>query len=304
MLGAFVLALGDDSGGEVGDADGGLGFVDFLSAGPGGAVEVDADVFGADVDVVDFLGFGEDGDGGGGGMNAPASFGDGNTLYAVSSTFVAEGAVNVLTFDLEDDFLEATLAGIADIDEANGPATAFGVALVHAVEVGGEEGGFLASGAGADFDDGVSAVVGVGRDEGDHGLALGFGELAFDGFDFLDGHGAEVGVGVVVVFEFAGFVEAVLEGEGSAAFGEDVLKALMFADAVAIDGGLGGGFGEGEFPFEFLEAGGDAFDVGVIQHDWRGMLRGKGALSKWMFRSGSPICSSCSDCGVAELRPP
>jgi hypothetical protein len=42
QLRALVLALDDDAGGKVGDADGGVGLVDVLAAGTGGAVGVDA----------------------------------------------------------------------------------------------------------------------------------------------------------------------------------------------------------------------------------------------------------------------
>ena len=41
----------------------------------------------------------------------------------------------------------------------------FGVAGVHAVEVGGEERGFLAALAGADLDDDVLLIERVARDE-------------------------------------------------------------------------------------------------------------------------------------------
>ena len=50
-LGLFVLAGHDCPGGEVGDADGGVGGVDALAAGSAGAVDVDAEVFLADVDL-------------------------------------------------------------------------------------------------------------------------------------------------------------------------------------------------------------------------------------------------------------
>jgi len=57
VLGAFVLTLDDYAGGNVGDADGGVGGVDVLAAGSGGAIGVDSEVFGFDFDVY-FFGFG------------------------------------------------------------------------------------------------------------------------------------------------------------------------------------------------------------------------------------------------------
>lgn len=46
------------------------------------------------------------------------------------------------------------------------PAFGFCVALVEAEDFSGEEGGFVAAGAGADFDEGVSVFVGVCGEEG------------------------------------------------------------------------------------------------------------------------------------------
>ena len=57
VLRALVLATGDQAGGDVGDAHGGVGGVDVLSALAAGAVGIDADVFRLDDDfdaVVDF----------------------------------------------------------------------------------------------------------------------------------------------------------------------------------------------------------------------------------------------------------
>ena len=47
-----------------------------------------------------------------------------------------------------------------------------GVAAVHAVEIGGKERGFVAAGAGADFDDGVAVFVLVRREQEDLDLLL------------------------------------------------------------------------------------------------------------------------------------
>ena len=44
-------------------------------------------------------------------------------------------------------------------------AVSLGIALVHAVEVGREERGFVAAGAGPDLHDGVAVVVRIARDE-------------------------------------------------------------------------------------------------------------------------------------------
>ena len=83
----FVLAGDDGVGGQVRDADGGVGGVDGLAAGAGGAEGVDAEVLGFDLDV-DLFGFGEDGDGDGGGVDAALGFGGGDALDAVDAGLV------------------------------------------------------------------------------------------------------------------------------------------------------------------------------------------------------------------------
>ncbi len=57
MLRTFVLALHDNAGRNMGNADGRVGFVDVLAAGAAGAKGVDAQVFFVHIDingVVDF----------------------------------------------------------------------------------------------------------------------------------------------------------------------------------------------------------------------------------------------------------
>ena len=58
----FVLLRDDDAGRDVRDAHGGVGRVDALAAGAARAERVDAQVLVVDLDV-DFLGFGQHGDG-------------------------------------------------------------------------------------------------------------------------------------------------------------------------------------------------------------------------------------------------
>jgi len=68
-LGFFVLAGDDQAGGNVCDAYGRVGSVDGLAAVAAGAVNIDTQVLVADFDI-GFFGFGEDGDGDRGGVDA------------------------------------------------------------------------------------------------------------------------------------------------------------------------------------------------------------------------------------------
>ena len=96
-LGSLFLAGDDDAGGQVSDADRGVGGVDALAAFAGGSVNVDTDVFVLDFDGGDFVGFGVDEDPGGGGLDSALGFGDGYALYSMYAAFVLEDAPGTVT---------------------------------------------------------------------------------------------------------------------------------------------------------------------------------------------------------------
>src|SRR5439155_9308277 len=76
----LVLLRNDDAGGDVCDANGGIGGVDALAAGPARAEGVDAQVLLVDLNV-DLFGLRQHGDGGGRRMNTSAALGRRHTLH-------------------------------------------------------------------------------------------------------------------------------------------------------------------------------------------------------------------------------
>ena len=262
-LGAAVLAADVDAGGEMEDLDGGFGAVDVLAAGAAGAADFDAEVFGAEFDI-DFLGFGEDGDGDGGGVDAALGFGLRDALDAVDAGFVFEGAEYLFAGDFEDDFLESADFGGAAFEVLAIPAFLFGVALICAGEFAGEERGFVAAGTGADFDEGVAIFGGVGGQQRELEL---FGKGYDEGFqrgDFLGGHSGEVGVvgeGEFAVFgELAvGVLELVPEVDGMfqiPVFAQDVFGAGWIGEKIRVAEGF----------LDFMEAGLSAGDERGVVH--------------------------------------
>ncbi len=124
---------------QVGDADGGVGGVDGLSAGAGGAEGVDAEVLGFDLDV-DLFGLGEDGDGDGGGVDAALSFGGGDALDAVDAGLVLHLGVDLVALEDGGDFLEAAAdAGFGLGEDFDLPLVLLGEAEVHAEHLGDED---------------------------------------------------------------------------------------------------------------------------------------------------------------------
>ena len=110
---------------------------------------------------VDFVGFGQHGDGRGRGVDASARLGGGHALHAVHAALVFQLAVDALAFDVDDDFLDAALPGFAERHDLELPALPLGEARVHPIEIAGEERRLFAARAAADFDDDVLLVVGI-----------------------------------------------------------------------------------------------------------------------------------------------
>ena len=94
MLGTIVLALGDDAGGQVGDADGAVGLVDVLAARAAGAEGVDAQVGRVQLHLRGGVGLGQHGDGAGAGVDATLRLGGGNALHAVAAGLELQPAVH------------------------------------------------------------------------------------------------------------------------------------------------------------------------------------------------------------------
>ena len=164
-LRAAVLAADVEAGGQVEDLDGGFGPVDVLAARSTGAADFDAEVVGLQLDV-DLLGFRHDRDGDGGSVDAALGFGGGDALDAVDAGFVFQGAEYLVAGDAEEDFLEAAHFRRAAGEVLGFPAAGVGVALVKAQQFGGEQRGLVAAGPGADLDDRVAVLIGIGGEQG------------------------------------------------------------------------------------------------------------------------------------------
>src|ERR1700728_4765471 len=103
MLRTVLLHHHHDPGGNVRHAHRGLGLVDVLAAGAAGAQRVDAQVRVVDGDV-DIPRLGQQGDGGGRGMDAAGGLGVGHALHAVYARFEFELGKGAAAADFGDDF--------------------------------------------------------------------------------------------------------------------------------------------------------------------------------------------------------
>ena len=77
---------------------------------------------------VDLVGFGQHGDGRRRRVDPAAGFGGRHALHAVHAAFVLQPAVDALALDVDDDFLDAALARLAERHHLELPALPLGVA--------------------------------------------------------------------------------------------------------------------------------------------------------------------------------
>ncbi len=149
-LEAFLADGDNDSGGFVGQSDGGVDLVDVLAprATGGGELPVKVGFF-------DFDGFGgydgENRDGGGASVDSAGGFGLGDALDAMNSTFDGKSFISAVTPRIVVANVDADNI-LVDLVEFEALGT--GKASVHSGQIVGEVLGFVATGGGADFDGG------------------------------------------------------------------------------------------------------------------------------------------------------
>ena len=97
---------------------------------------------------------------------------------------------------LRDHFLEPADVGGVGADQLHPPALLGGEALVHPVEVGGEQRGLLAAGAGADLEHRRTHVGGIARQHCEREPVLGLGQVGAQPRDLLGHERAHLGIAI------------------------------------------------------------------------------------------------------------
>ena len=170
-LGLLVLHRDDDARRLVRDADGGVGRVHRLAAGPRRSVDVDLELVGRDLDL-DLLRLGQHRDGRRRGVDPALRLGLRHPLHAVRPALELEHRVGAVALDLERRVLEAPDLGRREREVLDREPALLGVAGQHLVEVAREQGRLVAAGAGPDLDDHVLVVVRVALDHRQADLLL------------------------------------------------------------------------------------------------------------------------------------
>ena len=132
VLGALVLTLHHDAGGNMGQAHGGVGFVDVLAACTGSAIGIDAQIGLADFNRVPLIRFRHHRHRTGRRVDAPLGLGFRHTLHAVCTGFEFQFGIHLFTGHTRNDFFIAAVLARIFADNLYTPALFFGVAGIHA----------------------------------------------------------------------------------------------------------------------------------------------------------------------------
>ena len=223
------------------------------------AVSVDAQVRLVDLDV-DLLGLGKHGDGCRGGLDTALGLGLGNALDAVHAGLKLHDGVDAVALDLELDGLKAAGLAGAGIEHGGLPATRLAEALVHLVQVAGEDGRLVATGGGANLDDGVLVVVGVARDEHVLNVFLELGKLGLVFGDVHLEHLFLIGIGSIVE-HFLGSLDVIERADVLARSGNEVglVRVLLVETRELLD--VGGDGRVGKLLLELLVGLDDLFEL-------------------------------------------
>ena len=98
-------------------------------------------------------------------MDAPLCLRRWNTLHPMGARFEFQLREDTPTGHATDDFAVPAVLTTIFADDLDGQRVTFGVTRVHAKQVAGENGRFVAAGAGADFQEDVLVVPRVFRDQ-------------------------------------------------------------------------------------------------------------------------------------------
>src|SRR5579859_7395249 len=176
-LGALVLAGDDDAARDVRDPDRRLGLVDVLAAGAAGAVGVDPDVVGVDLDHgLLLLQLGQHLDQREGGVTAVVLVEGRDPHQPVDAVLGAQQPVGARALDQQRHPLDAGLVAGREVEHLGLEAVPFRPGGVHPHQHLRPVLGVHATGSGADGDHGVVGRVGIGEEQ----LQLPAGELGRD----------------------------------------------------------------------------------------------------------------------------
>ena len=175
----------------------------------------------------------------------------GNALDAVHAGLELHDGVDAVALDLELNGLKAAGLAGAGVEHGGLPAARLAEALIHLVQVAGEDGRLVATGGGANLDDGVLVVVGVARDEHVLNVFLELGKLGLVFGDVHLEHLLLIGIGSIVE-HFLGSLDVIERADVLARGGDEVglVRVLLVETRELLD--IGGDGRVGKLLLELL----------------------------------------------------
>jgi len=183
-------------------------------------------------------------------MDAALLLGDGDALDAVHTRFVAQRPVCFGTSGREHRFLESAERSLGEREDVHLPSPPLAKARVHPEEIGGEQRGFIPSGSGADFYDGIAIVERIVGGQQLRELRLEPVDLGSEAIDVGAGELGELGV--FVGEDFLGLTQLDLETLDPLVGLPDFVELRVFATECPEFGRIPRGGGVGQFPGDLL----------------------------------------------------
>ena len=183
-------------------------------------------------------------------MDPALLLGDGDALYPVHTRLVAQRPVRFGTARREHRFLQPAERSLREREDVHLPSPPLAKPRVHPKEIGGEQRGFISSGSGADFYDGIPIVERIAGGQQLRELRL---EPVDLGPEAIDVGARELGeLGVFVGEDFLGLTQLGLETLDPLVGLPDFVELGVFATELLEFGRIPRGGGVGQFPGDLL----------------------------------------------------
>ena len=160
QLAAFLLASHHDATGFVDQAHCGAGFIDVLSTGTAGTIDLHFDILGVDLHIHLFH-FRQHCHGSSRGMDTAAGLGFRHTLHPMDTGLILQSRPCASTIDDEIRFFHAAQFRIAVIEQFDTPTHFGGIHAIHTEQTMGKEGAFLTANTATDLHDDAFLVIGI-----------------------------------------------------------------------------------------------------------------------------------------------
>ena len=118
-------------------------------------------------------------------------------LDAMDAALMLQPAISAASLDLKDDLLDGAQTGLVGVDNLRLPPLALGVPRVGFEQVGGEQAGLVAAGAGPDLHDHVLGIVGIAGHQGELQVERDLVSALLQACHLLFGEGHQLLIGFV-----------------------------------------------------------------------------------------------------------